>query len=104
MLFILAPRESSFLVVGALIIALTLRVIGRKVRNISRSSQDRIADVGAMVAEVLGAMKIVQAFNQQGRETERFGDAVRSVFATAKRRILIRAFMSPTESAAGLTV
>jgi ATP-binding cassette subfamily B protein len=65
MLFVLAPRESSFLVGGALVIAVMLRVFGRKIRNISRSSQDRIADVGAMVSEVLGAMKIVQGFNQE---------------------------------------
>jgi ATP-binding cassette subfamily B protein len=39
-------------------------------------------------------MKIVQAFNQQGRESERFADAVGSVFATAKRRILVRAIMT----------
>ena len=39
-------------------------------------------------------MKIVQAFNQQGREAARFADAVERVFATAKRRILLRAFMT----------
>ena len=60
---------------------------GRRVRAISTRSQDRIADVGTVTSEVLGAMKIVQAFNQQGRETSRFADAVERVFATAKRRI-----------------
>jgi ATP-binding cassette subfamily B protein len=43
---------------------------------------------------VLGAMKIVQAFNQQGREATRFSEAVERVFATGKRRILIRALMT----------
>jgi ATP-binding cassette subfamily B protein len=96
MLFVLAPRESSFLVGGALVIALTLRVFGRKIRNISRSSQDRIADVGAMVAEVLGAMKIVQGFNQETRERTRFADTVEAAFATAKRRIRLRSIMTFT--------
>jgi ATP-binding cassette subfamily B protein len=96
MLFVLAPRESSFLVGGALVIALTLRVFGRKIRNISRSSQDRIADVGAMVAEVLGAMKIVQGFNQESRERTRFADTVEAAFATAKRRIRLRSIMTFT--------
>ena len=63
-------------------------------RAISTRSQDRIADVGTVTSEVLGAMKIVQAFNQQGRETARFADAVERVFATAKRRILLRAIMT----------
>ena len=39
-------------------------------------------------------MKIVQAFNQQDRETSRFAEAVERVFATAKRRILLRAMMT----------
>ena len=96
MLFVLAPRESSFLVGGALVIALTLRLFGRKIRNISRSSQDRIADVGAMVAEVLGAMKIVQGFNQETRERTRFADTVEAAFATARRRIRLRSIMTFT--------
>jgi ATP-binding cassette subfamily B protein len=64
------------------------------VRAISTRSQDRIADVGTVTSEVLGAMKIVQAFNQQGREASRFSEAVERVFATAKRRILVRAIMT----------
>ncbi|MGZ3264800.1 MAG: ABC transporter transmembrane domain-containing protein [Croceibacterium sp.] len=96
MLFVLAPRQSSIFVGGALIIAVTLRVFGRKVRNISRTSQDRIADIGAMVSEVLGAMKIVQGFNQQDRERDRFGDAVEAAFGAAKKRIRLRSFMTFT--------
>ena len=69
-------------------------VLGRRVRAISTRSQDRIADVGTVTSEVLGAMKIVQAFNQQGRETSRFAEAVERVFSTAKRRILLRAIMT----------
>jgi ATP-binding cassette subfamily B protein len=64
------------------------------VRAISTRSQDRIADVGAVSSEVLGAMKIVQAFNQQDRERSRFAEAVERVFATARRRILLRAIMT----------
>ncbi|MBO0749696.1 MAG: ATP-binding cassette domain-containing protein, partial [Porphyrobacter sp.] len=96
MLFVLAPRQSSFMVGGALIIAITLRLFGRRIRNISRTSQDRIADVGASVAEVLGAMKIVQGFNQEARERDRFRDAVEAAFAAAKRRIRLRSIMTFT--------
>ena len=71
-----------------------VRLLGRKVRAVSARSQDRIADVGTVTGEVLGAMKIVQAFNQQGREAQRFTDATETVFATAKRRIALRAIMT----------
>jgi ATP-binding cassette subfamily B protein len=47
-----------------------------------------------MVTEVLSAMKIVQGFNQEKREQQRFAEAVETTFSTARRRILIRALMS----------
>jgi ATP-binding cassette subfamily B protein len=96
MLFVLAPKQSSFMVGGALIIAISLRLFGRRIRNIARTSQDRIADFGANVAEVLGAMKIVQGFNQEARERERFRDAVEAAFAAARKRIGLRSLMTFT--------
>jgi ATP-binding cassette subfamily B protein len=93
-LFYLAPWQSAFLVGGAFAIALTMRLFGRRLRSIARSSQDRIADIGAKVAEVLGAMKIVQGFNQEQRESQRFRAAVEATFDTAKKRIMLRAFMT----------
>jgi ATP-binding cassette subfamily B protein len=69
-------------------------LLGRKVRDVSTKSQDRIADVGTVTSEVLGAMKIVQAFGQQSREAERFTNATESVFTTAKKRIALRALMT----------
>ena len=93
-LFWLAPKLALSILGGAVIVVLPLAILGRRVRAISTRSQDRIADVGTVTSEVLGAMKIVQAFNQQGREAARFGDAVQRVFATAKRRIAVRAVMT----------
>jgi ATP-binding cassette subfamily B protein len=93
-LFALAPTLALLILGGAVAVVLPIAVLGRQVRAISTRSQDRIADVGAVTSEVLGAMKIVQAFNQQGREAARFTDAVQSVFATAKKRILVRAIMT----------
>ncbi|HEX7710944.1 MAG TPA: ABC transporter transmembrane domain-containing protein [Sphingomonadaceae bacterium] len=94
MLFYLAPRQSAFLVGGALVIVIPLRMFGRRIRTIARTTQDRVADVGAKVTEVLSAMKIVQGFNQERRESERFADAVEATFLTARRRILLRAIMT----------
>ena len=93
-LLTLAPKLTLGLVLAIPLIVLPIVWFGRRVRNVSRSSQDRVADVGAMVSEVLGAMKIVQAFNQEDREGVRFSAAVEATFATAKRRILLRAAMT----------
>ena len=94
LLFFLAPKLTAWMIVGIPLIVLPIAYFGRKVRAVSRTSQDRVADVGAMVSEVLGAMRIVQAFNQEGREAERFGVVVERTFATARTRILIRSAMT----------
>jgi ATP-binding cassette subfamily B protein len=94
LLFVLAPVQSAYLVGGAFVIALIMRLFGRRLQTVARSSQDRVADVGARVTEVLGAMKIVQGFNQEQREAGRFAEAVEATFDTAKRRIMLRAIMT----------
>ena len=93
-MFILAPALTAGLLLAIPVIILPIVFIGRKLTNVSRSSQDRVADVGAMVAETLGAMKIVQAFGQEDREHERFAGAVESTFDTAKIRIRLRAALT----------
>jgi len=93
-LFTLAPGLTAWLLVGIPPIVIPIVLLGRRVRTISRNSQDRIADLGTIVAETLGAMKIVQGFGQEARESGRFRDAVKRAFSTARRRVLIRAFMT----------
>jgi ATP-binding cassette subfamily B protein len=93
-LFALAPKLTFMLLLGIPAVIVPITLLGRRVRTVSRASQDRIAEVGAMVDEVLGAMKIVQAFGQEDREAGRFRDAVESVFDTARRRIALRAAMT----------
>ena len=61
-LFYLAPQLTLGLLVGIPLVVLPIAWFGRKLRDVSRHSQDRVADVGSMVAETLGAMKVVQAF------------------------------------------
>ena len=95
-LFTLAPGLTGIMLLGIPVIIMPIVLLGRRLQNISRASQDRVADVGAMTTEVLGAMKIVQGFGQEGREAERFAGAVESTFATAKRRIAIRSVMTST--------
>ena len=93
-LLALSPKLAGMMLLGVPLVIGPIVVLGRRVRSVSTRSQDRIADVGTVTSEVLGAMKIVQAFNQQGRETSRFADAVERVFATAKKRIMLRAVMT----------
>ncbi|MEL7517636.1 MAG: ABC transporter transmembrane domain-containing protein, partial [Pseudomonadota bacterium] len=93
-LFWVLPELSIYLAIGIPGIVLPIVFFGRRIRTISRDSQDRVADVGAMVTEVLSAMKIVQGFNQQTREADRFKDAVEATFDTARRRIILRAVMT----------
>ncbi len=93
-LFYLAPRLTAGLVLGIPLVILPIAWFGRRLRNVSRTSQDRVADIGARTAEVLGAMRIVQAFNQEDHEREVFSGVVESTFATARRRILIRSLMT----------
>ena len=95
-LFYLVPSLTIWLVLVIPAITVPIVVFGRRLRNVSRASQDRVADVGAMVTEVLSAMKIVQGFNQESREEKRFGEAVERTFTVAKRRIIIRAALTAT--------
>lgn len=94
LLFVLAPRIAGSLIVAIPVVILPIALLGRRVRGFSRTSQDRIAEIGGLVVEVLGAMRIVQAFGQETREAARFAGAVDRGFAAAKQRILIRAVMT----------
>jgi ATP-binding cassette subfamily B protein len=93
-MFVLAPKLAGLMMLGVPVVMGPIILLGRRVRAISVASQDRIADVGTVTSEVLGAMKIVQAFNQQGREATRFAGAVQKVFDTARRRMRVRAVMT----------
>ena len=93
-MFFLAPRLTIWLLLAIPAVIIPLVLMGRRVRGLSRSSQDRIADLGAMVSEVLGGIRIVQVFNQESREATRFGGAVERSFDTAKKRIFMRALLT----------
>ena len=94
LLLYLAPSLTLGLLIGIPLVLAPIVFFGRKIRTVSRSNQDRVADVGAYVTEVLGAMPIVQSFGQERREGERFAGVVERTFDSAKRRILLRAAMT----------
>jgi len=93
-LFALSPKLAGLLMIGIPLVVGPIIFLGRRVRRFSRTAQDRIADVGAIIAETLGAMKIVQAFGQETREGARFGAAVDGAFFAARKRIQMRAIMT----------
>ncbi|WP_421839640.1 ABC transporter transmembrane domain-containing protein [Novosphingobium sp.] len=93
-LFTLAPALTAGLLVGIPVVVGPIVFFGSRLRKASRSSQDRVADIGVQISEVLGAMKVVQAFGQEEREAGRFGEAVERTFSAAKRRIMIRSIMT----------
>lgn len=93
-LFALAPVLTLVLLLGIPVVIVPMVLFGRSLRKVSRTSQDRVADIGTLTSEVLGAVRVVQAFNQEAREMGRFSDAVERTFDTARRRITIRAVMT----------
>ncbi|MCH8997399.1 MAG: ATP-binding cassette domain-containing protein [Proteobacteria bacterium] len=81
-----------FLVVPLVLVPIL--VFGRRVRRLSRASQDRIADVGSYVDEALGAIRTVQAFGHEPVDRQRFATRVEAAFTTAVRRIGARALLT----------
>jgi ATP-binding cassette subfamily B protein len=93
-LFTLAPMLTLYLLAGLPVIILPVMFFANRMRALSRSSQDRVADVGSTISETLGAMKIVQAFGQESRESARFGTAAEVAFGAGIRRNAVRAVMT----------
>jgi ATP-binding cassette subfamily B protein len=92
----ISPKLTGLMLLVIPLVIAPIVFLGRRVSRLSRASQDRIAEVGAMVTEALGAIKIVQAFTQEDRQAARFGQAVARAFAAARRRILVRAGLTAT--------
>jgi ATP-binding cassette subfamily B protein len=76
------------------VLMLPLFAIGRKVKKLSRESQDKIADASALAGEILNAVPTVQAYTQEQRETERFKGRAEISFSTAIRRTRFRAVLT----------
>ncbi|MDD3763998.1 MAG: ABC transporter transmembrane domain-containing protein [Nevskiales bacterium] len=94
MLAVTSAKLFSITVALLLLVVVPLVWIGRRVRRLSRESQDRIADSSAVAAEVLNAIPTVQAFTQERGEAERFDAAVERSFDSAIRRTRMRAGMT----------
>jgi ATP-binding cassette subfamily B protein len=76
------------------LLTLPIIAIGRRVKKLSRESQDRIADASALAGEILNAMPTVQAFTQEKQEAGRFAARTESSFVTAIRRTRVRSALT----------
>jgi ATP-binding cassette subfamily B protein len=94
MLIATSPR--LMLTVAGIIVLVVLPavLIGRRVRKLSRASQDRIADTSGIAGEILNAIPVVQSFTQEGAEARRFGAANEQAFAASIRRTGVRAMLT----------
>ena len=94
MLIITSPKLTGLIVVLVPVILLPLILFGRRVRRLSRTSQDRIADSSALAEEILSAMRIVQAYVREAWEAARFRRAVEDSFNAALARMRARALLT----------
>ncbi len=93
-LFATNPRLTALVLAAVPLVVVPILVFGRRVRRLSRSSQDRIADVGSFVGEAVKNIRIVQAFNHEAADRRAMGRHVEAAFAVAVRRIQQRALLS----------
>ena len=96
MMLVTSAWLAGVMIVLLLLVVLPLWALGRRVRKMSRASQDKVADTSAMAGEVLNAMTTVQAFVREPYEQKRFNSAVEMAFFEAKKRITMRSLLTAT--------
>jgi ATP-binding cassette, subfamily B, bacterial len=94
MMVVTSPRLSAFVLAAIPIIVLPLYAFGRAVRRRSRSAQDTLADASAYAAELIGAVRVLQAFTNERLGIARFRDAVERAFEAARHSIRARAILT----------
>jgi ATP-binding cassette, subfamily B, bacterial len=94
MMLVTSAWLAGVMIVLLAVIVLPLWALGRRVRKMSRTSQDKVADTSAMAGEVLNAITTVQAFTREPHEQQRFNAAVETAFVEAKKRITMRSVLT----------
>jgi ATP-binding cassette subfamily B protein len=91
---LLTSTRLTIMVVASLVLVLVpLLAFGRRVRTLSRASQDRVADTSGLAGETLNAIQTVQAFTLEEVNSQRYGAAVQDSFLVAVSRIRVRAWL-----------
>ena len=107
MLVLTSPLLSTAVLVLVVVVMIPVVVLARRVRKLSRASQDKLADSSAIAQEVLNQITTVQAFNQEKTETHKFEVASEHTYNTARRRTVNRSallFVAIGLAFAGLVV
>lgn len=86
-------KLTAFVLAGVPIVLVPILLYGRRVRSLSRKSQDTIADVGSHAGEIIQQIKTVQSYTQEANEREAFSGHVESAFEVARKRIKQRAML-----------
>lgn len=94
MLVITSPRLTGMILILMPLVIGPILYYGRKLRKLSRQSQDRIADTSGIAGETLHAIRIVQSFTLERLQSQRFAGAVEQAFEVARQRILTRAWLT----------
>jgi ATP-binding cassette subfamily B protein len=94
MLFVTSAKLTAIILALLVAVILPIVLFGRRVRKLSRDSQDRIADASALAGEILNAMPTVQAFTHEQIEANRFGSSVEGAFGAAMQRIRARSLLT----------
>ena len=94
MLLVTSPKMTGLVFLVVPLVVFPIVLFGRRVRALSRASQDKVADVGSFVEETLGAIRIVQAYTHEAIDRSLFGARVEDAFDTAIRRVRVRAILT----------
>ncbi|MFC3702142.1 ABC transporter transmembrane domain-containing protein [Reinekea marina] len=90
MLFVTNLKLTSVVLLGVPAVIVPALWMGKRVRNLSRESQDTVADVGSYAGEIIRQVKTVQSYSRERFEIDAFGQEVDKAFNVAKKRILTR--------------
>ena len=93
MMLITNPKLALIVLASVPLIIFPMMLYGRRVRKLSRLSQDRVADIGTYAGEIVQNIKVVQSFTREKEETKAFGQEVEKAFNVAKKRILQRSIL-----------
>ncbi|MFT5573132.1 MAG: ATP-binding cassette subfamily B protein [Cryomorphaceae bacterium] len=93
MLLITNLKLSALVLACVPIVLVPILIYGRRVRTLSRKSQDSIADVGSHAGEIIQQIKTVQSYTQEANERDNFGQHVEGAFQVARQRIAQRAML-----------
>ena len=94
MLMVISPKLTGMVLLIVPLVIIPIIVLGRRVRKLSKLSQDRIADISAQASEALNGIQAVQAFTNEDHQSDQFAKTVKSAHDTAMKRVWYRAILT----------